>query len=74
LGLISKCRNVLLGPLVLAADLVLFFGSEVILNVECLANLLWALALDHVGDSLAPDIEKSLDIEVVGSLMVRATS
>lgn len=57
-----------LSPLVLAADLVLLLRREVILDVEGLADLLWRLALDHVGDGLAADIEKSLDVEVVGSL------
>lgn len=60
------CRLTVLGPLVLAADLVFLLGREVILDVECLANLLWRLALDHVGDGLAADVEKSLDVHVVG--------
>jgi hypothetical protein len=62
----SKTRLAVLGPLVLAADLVLLLGSEVVLNVERLANLLGGLALDHVGHSLAADIEESLDVHVVG--------
>ena len=60
--------NLLLSPLVLAADLILLLRSEIILDVESLADLLWALAFDHVGDSLATDIEKSLDVKVVGGL------
>jgi len=56
-----------LGPFVLATDLILLLGSEVVLDVEGLADLLWGLALDHVRDSLAADIEKLLDVEVVGS-------
>ena len=59
--------DLLLSPLVLAADLIFFLGSEVVLNVEGLANLFGRLALDHVGDSLATNIEKSLDIQVVRS-------
>ena len=59
-------RLTVLGPLVLAADLVLLLGSEVVLDVERLADLLRRLALDHVGDSLAADVEQSLDIHVVG--------
>lgn len=55
-----------LGPLVLAADLVLLFGSEVILDVEGLADLVGRLALDHVGDRLAAYVKESLDVEVVG--------
>jgi hypothetical protein len=54
----SMRRLAVLGPLVLAADLVLLLGSEVVLNVERLANLLGGLALDHVCDSL--------DVHVVG--------
>jgi hypothetical protein len=60
--------NLLLSPLVLAADLVLLLWCEVVLNVECLADLLGALSLDHVGHGLATNVEKGLDVEVVGSL------
>ena len=60
--------NLLLGPLVLAANLVLFFGREVVLDVEGLADLFRGLALDHVRDSLAADVEKGFDVEIVGSL------
>lgn len=59
-------RLTILSPLVLAADLILFFGREVILDVECLPDLLWRLALDHVRDRLAADIQQSLDVHVVG--------
>jgi hypothetical protein len=37
------------------------------LDVEGLADLLGRLALDHVRDSLAADVEERLDIHVVGS-------
>lgn len=57
-----------LGPFVLAADLLLFFGSEVIRDVERLSDLLGRLALDHVGDRLATDVEKGLDVKEVGCL------
>ena len=60
--------NLLLSPLVLATDLIFLLRSEIVLNVECLADLLWALAFDHVRDCLATDVEKSLDVKVVGSL------
>lgn len=60
-------ENLLLGPLVLPADLLLLLGGEVVLDVERLADLLGRFALDHVCDSLAADIEKSLDVHVVGS-------
>jgi hypothetical protein len=59
-------RLAVLGPLVLATDLVLLLGSEVVLNVEGLADLLRRLALDHVRDGLAADVKKSLDVHVVG--------
>jgi hypothetical protein len=65
-------KNLLLSPLVLAADLLLLLGSKVVLDVERLANLLGGLALDHVGHGLAADIEKGLDVHVVGSLSQRS--
>ena len=54
-----------LSPLVLAADLLLLLGGEVIGDIECLADLLWRLALDHVGDGFASDIKEGLDIKIV---------
>lgn len=56
-----------LGPLVLATNLLLLLGGEVVGDVESLADLLGRLALDHVGDSLAANIKQGLDIHVVGS-------
>lgn len=61
-------KAILLGPLVLPANLVFLFWGEVILNVECFADLLWRLSLDHVGNSFTTDVEESLDIQVIGSL------
>jgi hypothetical protein len=61
-------RLAVLGPLVLAADLLLLFGGEVVLDVESLADLVGGLALDHVGNGLAANVKESLDVEVVGSL------
>lgn len=58
----------LLSPLVLTTDLILLLGREVVLDVEGFTDLLWGLALDHVGDGLAADIEESFDVEIVGSL------
>ena len=60
--------SLLFSPLVLATDLFFLLGGEVVLDVEGLADLLRRLALDHVGDSLATSVEKSLDVEVVGGL------
>lgn len=57
-----------LGPLVLTADLLLLLGGEVIGDVEGLADLLWGLPLDHVGDGLASNIKEGLNIEIIGSL------
>ena len=48
------------GPVVLTADLVLLLGSEVVLDVERLADLLGRLVLDHVGDGLATGIEERI--------------
>jgi hypothetical protein len=61
-------NSAVLGPLVLTADLLLLFGSKVVGDVECLANLVGGLALDHVGHRLAADVEERLDVEIVGSL------
>jgi hypothetical protein len=64
---VARC-HVLLSPLILATNLVFLLRSEVILDVEGLANLLRRLPLDHVGNSLAPDVEKGFDVEVIGGL------
>lgn len=60
--------GLLLGPLVLTTDLILLLGCEVVLDVEGFADLFWRLALNHIGDGLAADVEESLDVKVVGSL------
>ena len=56
----------LLGPFVLLHDLGLLLGSEIVLDVEELADLLDALALDEGGDLSAGQLEKGLDVEEVG--------
>ena len=58
----------ILSPLVLTADLLLLLWGEVVGDIEGLSDLFWRLALDHVGDGLATNIEERLNIEVVGSL------
>jgi hypothetical protein len=58
----------ILGPLILTSDLLLFLGGEIVRDVERLSDLLGGLALDHVGDSLASDVKKRLDVEIVGGL------
>ena len=55
-----------LSPLVLAADLLLLLWGEVVGNVEGLADLLWGLSLDHIGDGLAADVKESLDVKIIG--------
>ncbi len=62
--------DLLLSPLILAADLILLLRREVVLDVEGLADLLGRFALDHVGNSLTSNIKKRLDVKVVGSLGV----
>ena len=62
-------RDSLFGPLVLSTNLILFFGGEVVLDVERLADLLRGLPFDHVCDGLAADIKEGLDVEIVGSLV-----
>jgi hypothetical protein len=62
--------SLLFGPLVLTANLVFFLLGEVVLNVEGLADLLGRLAFNHVGNGLAADVEKCLDVEVVGGLII----
>lgn len=58
----------ILSPLVLTADLLLLLGGEVVGDVERLSDLLRRLALDHVGHSLATNVQQRLDVKVVGSL------
>lgn len=58
-----------LSPLILSADLLLLIGGEIVGDVEGFADLLRRLALDHVSDGLATNIEKRLDIKVVGGLV-----
>ena len=60
--------HLLLGPFVLTANLILLLRREVVLDVEGFADLFGGLTLDHVGDGLTADIEKSFDIKVVGRL------
>lgn len=60
----------LFSPLILAANLIFFFGSEVILDVESLADFLGRFAFNHIGYSLATHIEKGLDVKIVGGLAI----
>ena len=66
---ISEYRiYLLLSPLVLTTDLILLLRGEIVLDVKCLTDLFWRLALDHIRNRLAPDIQQSLDVKIVGSL------
>ena len=60
--------DLLFSPLILTTNLILLIRREVVLDVECLADLFWGFALDHICDSLAANVEESLDIEVIGGL------
>ena len=64
----NGAMSLLLGPLVLTTNLILLLGSEVVLDVEGFADLFWGLALDHIGNGLAADVEESFDVEIIGSL------
>lgn len=64
-------QSSILGPLVLAANLLLLLGREVVGDVERLSDLLGGLALDHVCNRFASDIEELFDVEVVGRLAKR---
>ena len=52
---------------ILDSNLFLLCRGEVILDVEGLPNLLGSLALDHVGNSFAGQIQQTLDVQVIGS-------
>lgn len=68
MSILPGTRLPVLRPLILTSNLLLLLGSEIVGNVERLSNLLGRLALDHVGDGLAANVKKRLDIQVVGSL------
>ena len=67
-------KSAILGPLVLATDLVLLFRGEIVLDVEGLADLLRSLTLDHVSNSLAGQVQQPLDVEIVCSLTKKRVS
>lgn len=60
-------RDLLESPLVLSAHLLFLLRGEIIFNIESSANLIWRLPLDHVGHSVAGEVEQGLHVEVVGS-------
>ena len=57
-------------PLVFPANLLLFLGRKVVLDVKCLANLLGSFALDHIRHRLACQVQQALDVQVVCSLHI----
>lgn len=59
------CVPLLECPLILPPDFLLLLRGEVIFDVECLANLLGGLALDHVSYGLAGQIQQILDVQIV---------
>jgi len=46
-----------------------FFWGEVVLNVESLSDFFGGLALDHVSDSLAGEVQQWLDVQKVSGLL-----
>ena len=65
---VQRVSDLLFSPFILTTDLLLFLGREVVLDVERLSNLFRRLALDHVGDRFATDVEKCFDVKVVCGL------
>ena len=61
-------------PLVVPDDLLFLLRGEVVLDVEGLADLLRSLALDHVSNSLAGQVQQPLDVEIVCSLTKKRVS
>merc|ERR1712039_152346 len=62
----SKTSRVLT-PAVLLPDLGLLLGSEIIHDIELLADLLRVLALNHGGHLCTREVQQALDVEVVRS-------
>lgn len=60
--------DILLGPLILATDLILLLRGEIILDVKGLADFFGRFTLDHVGNGLATDVEECFNVEIVGGL------
>ncbi len=57
-------ENSLKSPLVFPLNFLLFLWCEVILNIECLVNLLWSLAFDHISHCLTGKIQQILYIQI----------
>ena len=59
----------LLGPFIFTADLILLLWCEIILNVECLSDLLRRLSLDHIRDGFAANVKEGFDVKIICRLM-----
>ena len=55
------------GPFILCNDLVFFFGSKVLLNVEQRSDLIRSLALHHGGYIGTAQFEQWINVQIVGS-------
>ena len=62
----GKCCLIFHHPLIFFSDLFLLFWSKIILNVKSLANFLRVFSLNHICDSFAGDVQKSLNVQIVG--------
>ena len=60
-----------LAPPKFFVNLVLFVWTEIIVNVESLANVYPGHSLDHLGHGLAGDIQEAFDVQVVSRLRER---
>lgn len=58
----------ILGPLILASDLLFLLGGKVVCDVERLSDLLGRLALDHIRHGLTTNIEEGFYVKIVGCL------
>jgi hypothetical protein len=65
--LLARVSLGLLTPPVLIPYLRLFLGRKVVGNVKSRPNIIRRLSLDHTGDSRTGQIQKRLDIHIVGS-------
>src|SRR4051812_14470551 len=56
-----------LAPLILLSHLLFFFRCKIIFDIEGLSDFFWGLSFYHVSNSLAREVKKGFDIQVVGS-------
>lgn len=65
-GVLQGTVSSFFAPAVLLADLLLLFGSEVVLDVEQCSDLFWRFPLDHGGHSSTSQVQHVLDVEEIG--------